>query len=407
MDKPLVDEKSTPAGDVRDPVCGMTFPPERAQATSQHDGATVYFCCPHCKAKFDADPARFLGAAAVGPTAHDPAAHEQQHATHDHAAHEHGARPSATTAAVAVGYTCPMHPEVREAGPAACPKCGMALEPAGLPAATRTEWTCPMHPEVVRDAPGSCPLCGMALEPRTIAVAEEGPNPELVDMTRRFTIGLALTVPLLVLAMGHRLPGIGRAAGEPARAAWLELALATPVVLWGGWPFFARGWASIVHRSLNMFTLIALGVGVAWSYSVVATLVPGIFPAAFRGPDGASRVYFEAAAVIVTLVLLGQVLELRARGRTGAALRALLGLAAKTARRLDADGGEQDVPLDQVQPGDRLRVRPGEKVPVDGVVLEGHEPGRRVDGHRRADPGRARRAATASSAAPSTAPARW
>ncbi len=265
-----------------------------------------------------------------------------------------------------------MHPEVDALGPGACPECGMALEPAGVAApATRTEWTCPMHPEIVRDAPGSCPICGMALEPRTVT-AEEPENPELRDMTRRFRVGLALSVPLVALAMGrHLVPGRLPSALVGPAGSWLELLLATPVVLWGGWPFFVRGFLSVVHKSLNMFTLIGLGTGVAYLYSLVATVAPGIFPASFRGAGGEVGVYFEAAAVIVTLVLLGQVLELRARSRTGAAIRALLGLAPKTARRLEADGREVDVPLDQVRPGDRLRVRPGEKVPVDGTVVEG------------------------------------
>jgi P-type Cu+ transporter len=238
--------------------------------------------------------------------------------------------------------------------------------------ANGAEWTCPMHPEVVRAAPGACPICGMALEPRmaTGAAAEE--SPELRDMTRRFWVSAVFTLPLVVLAMGMMLPGDPFARLLPPRAlGWLELLLATPVVLWGGWPFFVRGWTSLVHRRLNMFTLIALGVGVAYLYSVAARLAPGIFPAGFRDAHGVVGAYFEAAAVIVTLVLLGQVLELRARGRTGAAIKALLGLAPKTARRLRPDGGEEDVPLDQVQVGDRLRVRPGEKVPVDGVVEEG------------------------------------
>src|ERR1700692_1853982 len=230
------------------------------------------------------------------------------------------------------------------------------------------EYTCPMHPEIVRPGPGACPICGMALEPRTVTAQEED-NPELRDMTRRFWISVALTVPLLVIAMGHMLPGMQGllpAGWQP----WIELILATPVVLWGGSPFFQRGWTSIVNRSTNMFTLIAMGTGVAYLYSLVATLVPGIFPPSFREMSGRPAVYFEAAAAIVTLVLLGQVLELRARGQTGAAIRALLDLAPRTARVL-RDGVEVDVPLDQVHVGDRLRVRPGEKVPVDGIVLEG------------------------------------
>ncbi len=235
-------------------------------------------------------------------------------------------------------------------------------------------WTCPMHPEIVRDAPGGCPICGMALEPKDVtAPGEEEENPELADMTRRFWVSAALSLPLVVLAMGPMLPGASALLGrfDPRLLGWLELALATPVVLWGGWPFFVRAAASVKNRSLNMFTLIGLGVGVAYGYSLVARLAPGVFPAALRDGHGEVGAYFEAAAVIVTLVLLGQVLELRARSRTGAAIKALLGLAPKTARRLRDDGAEEDVPLEAVGPGDRLRVRPGEKVPVDGVVLEG------------------------------------
>ena len=269
-------------------------------------------------------------------------------------------------------YTCPMHPEVRQPGPGTCPKCGMALEPVTVaPPAARTEYVCPMHPEVVRPEPGSCPKCGMALEPR-VASGEEEKNPELVDMSRRFWVGLVITVPLLILAMGDYLPGHPLERLASARALqWLELVLATPVVLWGGWPFFVRFWRSLVNRSLNMFTLIGLGVAVAYLYSLVATLMPGIFPGSFRDASGEVAVYFEAAAVITVLVLLGQVLELKARSQTSSAIKALLGLAPKTARRLGDDGSEQDVPLVQVVVGDRLRVRPGEKVPVDGVVLEG------------------------------------
>ena len=275
-------------------------------------------------------------------------------------------RPGTGSGAV---YTCPMHPEVRSAVPGGCPKCGMALElltPASAPA---TEWSCPMHPQIVRDAPGSCPICGMALEPRTVSAADGSENPELVDMRRRFRASVALTIPVLLVAMSELIPGIPSL--RPRAGQWIEFAFATPVVLWGGWPFFVRGWSSIVHRSLNMFTLIGLGVAVAYAYSVVALLAPGIFPSAFREASGAVGVYFEPAAVIVTLVLLGQVLELRARSRTSAAIRALLGLAPKTARRLSTDGAEIDVPLEDVAPGDRLRVRPGEKIPVDGLVEEG------------------------------------
>lgn len=269
-------------------------------------------------------------------------------------------------------YTCPMHPEVEQAKPGSCPKCGMALEPAGPPqAAEATEWTCPMHPQIVRDQPGDCPICGMALEPRKVSVQEEK-NPELADMTRRFWVSLILTIPVFIIAMGDIIPGQPLEKLASVKILILvQFILSTPVVLWGAWPFFVKGVQSIIHRSLNMFTLIGLGVFVAYTYSLIAALFPKIFPESFRGSEGQVHVYFEAAAVIVTLVLLGQVLELKARSKTGAAIKALLGLAPKTAKRIKEDGTEEDVPLDQVHPGDKLRVRPGEKVPVDGVVLEG------------------------------------
>lgn len=278
-----------------------------------------------------------------------------------------------TPPATRTEYTCPMHPEVRQSHPAACPKCGMALEPLAIaPASTKTEYTCPMHPEIVRDGPGSCPICGMALEPRTVTVGEEE-NVELRDMTRRFKIGLILTIPLLLLAMSDLIPG------QPLQHAlsmsllkYIQLALATPVVIWGGWPFFRLGWASVINRSLNMFTLIALGTGVAYLYSVIATFFPNIFPASVRNHDGEVGLYFEVSAVIVTLVLLGQVLELRARSQTSSAIKALLGLAPKTARIIRENAAEEELSLDLIKPGDRLRVRPGEKTPVDGVIIEGH-----------------------------------
>ncbi|HET7711336.1 MAG TPA: heavy metal translocating P-type ATPase [Thermoanaerobaculia bacterium] len=329
-----------------DPVCGMKVEPSRAAGSSEHEGATYYFCSKHCKAKFDADPGSFLRAA--------PAK---------------GAEPEPVSGA---DYVCPMDPEVREPAPGPCPKCGMALEPEAIaPTISKTEWTCPMHPEIVRDAPGSCPICGMALEPRTVAVEEE--NPELQSMSRRLWVSAALTIPLVAFAMIRHLPAAHDLLGHTlvTRGSWLELALATPVVLWGGWPFFQRAWWSVVNRHLNMFTLIGLGVAVAYVFSVVATLAPQIFPPSLRDHAGGVGVYFEAAAAIVALVLLGQVMELRARSRTGAAIRALLGLAPKTARLVTADGAERDVPLERVSIGDSLRVRPGEKVPVDGVVIDG------------------------------------
>jgi Cu+-exporting ATPase len=330
---------------VKDPVCNMDVDPEHAAASSEHNGQILYFCSTHCKTKFDADPAAYAGdAKPLAPVAPAPA--------------------GAT-------YICPMHPEVRQDRPGACPKCGMALEAELVSApATKIEWTCPMHPQIVRDAPGSCPICGMALEPRTIQ--REDDNPELRAMSRRFWVSAILTVPLVAFAMLRHMPGLDVIPhGLMPWGAWIELGLAAPVVLWGGWPFFVRAWNSLVFHHLNMFTLIGLGVTVAFLYSLVATIAPALFPASLRDHAGNVGVYFEAAAAIVTLVLLGQVMELRARSRTGAAIRALLSLAPKTARRISADGGEQDVPLEQVSVGDLLRIRPGEKVPVDGVVIEG------------------------------------
>ena len=269
-------------------------------------------------------------------------------------------------------FTCPMHPEIEQLGPGDCPKCGMALEPRGLPVPpASTEWTCPMHPEIVRDTPGDCPICGMALEPRNVATDEED-NPELRDMTRRFWFAAALSLPLLVIVMGDMLPSRPFSAMLPGRTrTFVELGLATPVCLWSAWPFYLRAVKSVKNRSLNMFTLIGLGVAVAYIYSLVATLLPSIFPESFRGHGGEVAVYFEAAGVIVTLILLGQVLELKARSQTSSAIKKLLGMAPKTARLVHDDGTESDVPLEQVQVGDRLRVRPGEKVPVDGEVQDG------------------------------------
>src|SRR5437016_2206020 len=346
---------------IKDPVCGMAVDPATAKQRRAHGGQTYYFCSQHCAEKFEAAPEKFLQAPARSSGLVMLGAKPMAARTSDE---PYPAAPAKR------GYVCPMCPEVREIEPGACPRCGMALEPEAPVIAKRVEYTCPMHPEIVRPGPGSCPICGMALEPRTVSIEAEE-NPELRDMTRRLWISLALTLPLLGIAMADMLPGMPVQHALPAGwLPWIELLLATPVVLWGGWPFFQRGWSSIVNRSTNMFTLIALGTGAAYAYSVAATLAPGIFPASFREMDGMPPVYFEAAAAITTLVLLGQVLELRARSRTGAAIRALLDLTPKTARIL-RDGSEQDIPLEQVQPGDRLRVRPGEKIPVDGMVLEG------------------------------------
>jgi Cu+-exporting ATPase len=305
----------------RDPVCGMTIDPSSARASVEYDGKTYYFCAPGCAAKFRADPEKYLAA--------EPAV----------AMHTHGP-------ITLIGAATRSRP------------------------ATPVEYTCPMHPQIIRIGPGACPICGMALEPCTAVGDEE--NPELASMTHRFWISLALTIPVLILGMSDLIPG------QPLQhwlsagvIGWIELLLATPVVLWGGWPFFERGWASIKNRSPNMFTLIALGTGTAYIYSVIAVVFPGIFPASFRGMEGEVPVYFESAAAIATLVLLGQVLELRARGRTSSAIRSLLKLSPHTARLVRADGTEIDVPLEHIDVGDALRVRPGEKIPVDGVVTEG------------------------------------
>lgn len=332
----------------RDPVCGMTVDSRKAAGSFEHNGQPYYFCSPGCLEKFRAEPKRFLHSEIAAQTTISQ-------------------RVSPKTE-----YTCPMHPEIRQDNPGVCPKCGMALEPATLTLPKeKTEYTCPMHPQIVRGAPGNCPICGMALEPRTVSLEDEK-NPELVEMTRRFWVGVVLTVPLLLIAMSDILPGnpVGRVISMRVLG-WIQFALATPVVIWGGWPFFVRGWQSLVNRSLNMFTLIGLGVSVAYVFSVIAKLFPEIFPPSFRDAAGEVPLYFEAAAAITTLVLLGQVLELRARSQTGAAIKALLGLAPGTARRIHEDSSEEDVPLDQVQVGDVLRVRPGEKLPVDGVIIQG------------------------------------
>ena len=351
---------------VTDPVCGMTVDPTTARHSVEHGGTRYFFCSGSCHERFVKDPGSWVKSPGVRISFDGVQVEGEPPGAGGSCCHSS----TGTPAAAAAVHTCPMHPEVRAGAPGSCPKCGMGLEPlTPVTPAEKVEYTCPMHPEIVRDEPGSCPICGMALEPRTVSLDEED-NAELRDMTRRFWVSLALTLPVFVVAMAESIPGLDL--GIPGSAmTWFELVLATPVVLWGGWPFFVRGWRSVVNRSLNMFTLIALGTGVAWAYSVVAAVFPHIFPPSFRDAGGNVAVYFEAAAVIVTLVLLGQVLELRARSRTGAAIKALLGLAPRTARKIQADGTEVDVPLDTVQPGDRLRVRPGEKVPVDGVVVEG------------------------------------
>jgi P-type Cu+ transporter len=355
----------------RDPVCGMQVKPATAKHVQEHGGKTVYFCSAGCVEKFKADPGKYLNhppdAKPAGPASLESSASVKS-ATHSRPP---GRQPAPRQG---IAYVCPMCPEVRQTRPGACPSCGMALEPEISVAAAPTEYSCPMHPEIVRSEPGSCPTCGMTLEPRTVTVVEEE-NPELRDMTWRFWVSVVLCVPLLAIAMlgmfGYRLHLDLNVSGVPINLPWLELLLATPVVLWCGLPFFRRFWTSILNRSPNMFTLIGLGTGVAYVYSVVATIAPGIFPAPLRGMGGYPDVYFEAAAAITALVLLGQVMELRARSRTSAAIRALLDLSPKTARLVQNDGREKDVRLERVKVGDCLRVRPGEKVPVDGVVFEG------------------------------------
>ncbi len=378
----------------RDPVCGMTVTSEAAAGSSEFNGQTYYFCSAHCKQKFDADPASFVKGDPGSSTAvdrghrggaHAPAgSHHHERSEHAepgvevasggasklvdrHASHNgHGSE--AVKPSTAAKYYCPMCEGVESDQPGNCPKCGMALErnPAWK-APTKRIYTCPMHPQIEQDHPGTCAICGMALELKTVSEEPEE-NEELRDMTRRFWIGAILTLPVFLLAMGHLVPGAPHWMGGTA-SRWVQFVFTTPVVLWAGWPFFVRGWHSVVNRHLNMFTLIAIGVGAAYLYSAVAMLAPGLFPESMRHGAGIG-VYFEAAAVIVVLVLLGQVLELRARSRTGSAIRALLNLAPETARVVD-DAGEREVPLDQVEVGMKLRVRPGEKVPVDGLILEG------------------------------------
>lgn len=328
------DHKSQAGADrtPRDPVCGMTPKPDTPYRL-MHADQEVLFCSAGCKAKFEADPAKYTKPAGEHACCAKPTAADEGGSCHAHGHAPHGAP---------------------------------AVDPMTVPAGSK--WTCPMHPEIIRDGPGSCPICGMALEPM-MPSADAGPNPELIDMTRRFWIGAALALPVLALEMGRHFLGVDRFV-PPAWNGWLQFLLATPVVLWAGWPFFERGYQSLKTRNLNMFTLIALGTGVAWLYSLIALAAPSLFPAEFRDPHGLVAVYFEASAVITVLVLLGQVLELQARERTGGAIRALLDLAPKTARRL-RDGAEEEIPLDQIVVGDRLRVRPGEKIPVDAIVIDG------------------------------------
>ncbi|TPK88380.1 heavy metal translocating P-type ATPase [Mesorhizobium sp. B2-4-17] len=337
---------------LRDPVCGMTVDPAAGKPTSEHGGHLYHFCSERCRAKFQAGAEQYL-------TAIDPVCGMNV----DRASARHFVRHEGQGF-----YFCSAGCKAKFE---AAPQTYLGDRPEPPPAPKGTQYTCPMHPEVIRDKPGSCPICGMALEPMGVPSGDEGPNPELVDFTRRFWVSAALSVPLLIIAMAPMVGLSFEGLVDDRMKVWIELALASPVVLWAAFPFFHRGWESILNRSPNMWTLISLGVGAAYLYSVVATLFPDIFPHQFRGHGGAVPVYFEAAAVIVALVFLGQVLELRAREKTGSAIRALLDLAPKTARHIAGNGSETDVPLDSVKAGDRLRIRPGDAVPVDGTVLEG------------------------------------
>ncbi|HEY2359709.1 MAG TPA: heavy metal translocating P-type ATPase [Candidatus Angelobacter sp.] len=367
MDSSKTNSEKTGKTLVKDPVCNMDVDPATAAGSSEYKGQTYYFCSQGCVKRFNADPEKYL--APKPPAAGLPKTQMVQIGSiiPAPAATPPIPKPAQDESAGkgTVTYLCPMDPEVRESKPGACPKCGMALEQETV------EYTCPMHPEIVRNGPGSCPICDMALEPRVAAGIQPEDNSELQSMQLRFWVGVALSIPLLAISMG------GMAAGSPHNLPvgwmeWLQLALATPVVLWGGWPFFQRGWTSLVNRHLNMFTLIAMGTGTAYLFSLIATLAPGIFPPSFLGHGGRPEVYFESAAIIVTLVLLGQVFELRARRQTSSAIKALLNLNPKTARRLRPDGSDEEIPLEHIKRGDRLRVRPGDRVPVDGVVEEGN-----------------------------------
>jgi len=351
-----------------DPICGMTVD-EASALRAERDGQTFYFCCEHCRQKFlaQAAPENRVGLAIMGRPMRDGCGDEPEMHGHSHMLHGH----AVTKPSAAAKYFCPMCPGVESDRPGDCPKCGMALErnPAWVVPVGKTIYTCPMHPEIEQDHPGDCPKCGMALEPKTVS-AEPEDDTETRTFARKFWIGLVLTIPVLVLAMGEWIPGAQIEQWIPKPVSkWLEFLLSTPVVLWAGGMFFGRAWRSLKTRQLNMFTLIATGVGAAYLYSAVAVIAPGIFPPSFQ-QHGEVGLYFEAAAVITVLVLLGQMLEAKARQRTGQAIKALLGLAARIAHRV-RDGQEQDVPVDEVRKGDLLRVRPGEKIPIDGVIVEG------------------------------------
>lgn len=353
-----------------DPVCGMAVT-EASTHHTEHEGERHYFCSEGCLNKFTASPDQYLLLKSKGEKESSPSDPTIRSRSCDDNHHDLHAITSSQAVDDSAIYTCPMHPEVEQQGPGSCPKCGMALEPkdASL-STTKTEYTCPMHPEIIQDHPGNCPKCGMTLEARTVEAEED--TGELDDMTHRLWVSALLAIPVFFSAMGAEFwPETINSLISPVARQWAELALSAPVVWWGGWVFFQRGWQSIITRHLNMFTLISIGVGIAWIYSLIAVLAPGIFPPAVLSEAGVVPVYFEAAAVITALVLLGQVMELRARSQTNAAIKLLLGLAPKTARIVREDGTEEDIPLEHVQRGDHLRIRPGEKVPVDGEVIDG------------------------------------
>jgi P-type Cu+ transporter len=351
----------------KDPVCGMTVD-NSSKYHSEFNSQQYYFCSQGCKDKFSAQPDNYVNKLAEPEDDSHGSGDGQHSCCHKHSGKD--AKPGDNKVSQGATYTCPMHPDIEQVGPGDCPKCGMALEPKDAALNnSKTQYTCPMHPEVLQDEPGDCPICGMALEATTVVQDED--NPELLDMSRRFRWSAILALPVFILAMtADMFPRFLPAGLTMNWVQWIELLFAAPVVLWGGWPFYLRAISSIKNRHLNMFTLIGLGVSVSFIYSLFALLLPGLFPPSMQS-SGVVHVYFEAAAVIVTLVLLGQVLELRARSKTNAAIKLLMGLAPKSARIVSDDGEEKDIPLEQVKLGDRIRIRPGEKIPVDGVVLEG------------------------------------
>lgn len=400
--QPILDQLSDPK---IDPVCEMTVDPARAAASYVHAGVTYYFCSRSCHERFQANPHEFVAPSISHTTTTSPAAKttidpvcgmavvpetaagttnyagKRYHFCSTHCQQKFVSAPeqytntkvtSTTPAAIdeSTTFTCPMHPEVRQVGPGVCPKCGMGLEPLDAHATSKIEYVCPMHPEVISDHPGSCPKCGMSLEPRTVE-PQDGPSHEQLDMTRRFWIGLMLGLPVFLVAMSDMVPG--NPLHQWSRILnWGQLVLSTPIVFWCGWPFFERAWLSIRNFSPNMFTLIALGVGSSYVYSVIATVFPQMFPLGLRHPNGTVMPYFDTAVTVTVLILLGQVLELKARSQTSGAIRRLLGLAPTTARRISPDGAEEEISLTSIRPEDLLRVRPGEKMPADGVVVEGH-----------------------------------